>query len=116
MQTGFASPGNDAATRYSPGAIRGIEKTTVCGKPDEAKISTSYVERFNLTTRMGVKRFARLSNGFSKKLQNHRAAVALQIAFYNLCRWHETIRCTPAMALGVTDHMWTIGELVELAG
>jgi hypothetical protein len=76
------------------------------------KISTSYVERFNLSSRMQMRRFIRLTNGFSKKLQNHRAAVALWIRFYNLCRVHETLRCTPAMALGVTDHVWTTGELV----
>jgi IS1 family transposase len=109
------TPGNEAAVRYSPGKIRGTEKTVVRGEPDESKISTSYVERFNLTTRMQSRRFTRLTNAFSKKLANHRAAVALQIAHYNFCRWHETIRCTPAMALGVTDHVWTIGELVEAA-
>ena len=85
------------------------------GEPDESKISTSYIERFNLTTRMQSRRFTRLTNAFSKKLANHRAAVALQVAHYNLCRWHETISGTPAMALGVTDHGWTIGELVEAA-
>jgi hypothetical protein len=64
---------------------------------------------------MGLRRFTRLTNGFSKKLANHRAAIALHIGFYNLCRTHETLRCTPAMALGVTDHIWTIGELVDAA-
>jgi hypothetical protein len=70
------------------------------------------VERFNLSSRMQMRRFTRLTNGFSKKLENHQAAVGLWIAFYNLCRVHETLRCTPAMALGVTDHIWTIAELV----
>ncbi len=78
-------------------------------------ISTSYVERSNLTLRMQQRRFTRLTNAFSKKLRNHRAAVALYVAHYNLCRVHETIRMTPAMALGVTDHIWTIGELIEAA-
>ena len=78
-------------------------------------ISTSYVERQNLTLRMSQKRFARLSNGFSKKLANHAAAVALYVAHYNLCRVHETLRITPAMAVGVTDHIWTIGELLDAA-
>ena len=87
----------------------------VCGDPDPEKISTSFVERFNLTTRMQSRRFTRLTNGFSKKLANHRAAIALHMSFYNLCRWHETIRCTPAMALGVTDHVWSVGELVDAA-
>ncbi len=110
-----ATPGNSAEIRYSPGTIRDIETTVVCGNPDPTRISTSYVERFNLTTRMASRRFTRLTNGFSKKLDNHRAAVALHIAHYNLCRVHETIRTTPAMALGVTDHVWTIGELVRAA-
>lgn len=109
------TPGNEAAVRYSPGHIRGITKTIVTGDPDKSAISTSYVERFNLTTRMHVRRFTRLTNGFSKKLENHRAAIALQFAFYNLCRWHEAIRCTPAMAVGVADHIWSIGELVDAA-
>jgi IS1 family transposase len=109
------TPGNEAAVRYSPGTIRTIERTVVAGDPDPAHISTSYVERFNLTTRMGARRFTRLTNGFSKKLANHRAACALHVAHYNLCRYHETIRCTPAMALGVADHIWTIGELIDAA-
>ena len=85
------------------------------GRPNEDLISTSYVERFNLSSRMQMRRFTRLSNGFSKKLESHRAAVALWVSFYNLCRVHETLRCTPAMALGVSDHIWTIGELVQAA-
>src|SRR5207253_10570675 len=107
--------GNDAATRYSPGRVIGVSKTVVCGDPDEEKISTSFVERFNLTTRMQMRRFTRLTSGFSRKIENHRAAIALYLAWYNLCRIHETLRCTPAMALGVTDHVWTIGELVQAA-
>ena len=107
--------GNEAAVRYSPGKIRSTETTIVRGDPDPAKISTSYVERFNLTTRMQSRRFTRLSNGFSKKLANHQAAIALHITHYDLCRVHETLRCTPAMALGVTDHVWSIGELIEAA-
>ncbi len=110
-----ATPGNDAAHRYSPGRVIGVDKTVICGRPDEEYIGTSYVERFNLTTRMQMRRFTRLTNAFSKKLENHAAAIALHIAWYNLCRWHEALRCTPAMALGVTDHIWTLGELVEKA-
>jgi hypothetical protein len=105
----------DAAHRYSPGHVTGVQKDVIRGISDSEKISTSYVERFNLSSRMQIRRFTRLTNGFSKKLENHRAAVALWIAFYNLCRIHETLRCTPAMALGVTDHIWTIGELVRAA-
>ncbi|HXR34943.1 MAG TPA: IS1 family transposase [Candidatus Binataceae bacterium] len=110
-----AEPGNDSAHRYSPGRIRSIEKAVIQGVPDPDKISTSYVERFNLSTRMSMRRFTRLTNGFSKKLENHKAAVSLWICFYNLCRVHETLRCTPAMALGVTNHVWSIAELVDNA-
>lgn len=109
------TPGNEAAVRYSPGHIRGITKTIVTGDPDKSAISTSFIERFNLTTRMASRRFTRLTSGFSKSLANHRAAIALQFAHYNLCRWHETIRCTPAMAVGIADHIWSVGELVEAA-
>jgi hypothetical protein len=85
------------------------------GRPNPENISTSYVERFNLSSRMQMRRCTRLTNGFSKKLENHRAAISLWVCFYNLCRVHETLRCTPAMALGVTDHIWTISELVAAA-
>ena len=78
-------------------------------------ISTSYVERQNLTLRMASKRFARLSNGFSKKIDCHLAAVSLYVAFYNLCRTHEALRMTPAMALGIADRVWSIGDLIEAA-
>ncbi len=105
----------DAAHRYSPGHVAGVERTVIRGRPNPEQISTSYVERFNLSSRMQMRRFTRLTNGFSKKLENHRAAVALWICFYNLCRVHETLRTTPAMALGVTDHIWTIGELIAAA-
>ena len=87
----------------------------IAGEPDQTKISTSYVERQNLTLRMQMRRFTRLTNGFSKKIENHRAAVALHVAWYNFCRVHETLRCTPAMALGVTDHIWSVSELVDAA-
>lgn len=108
-------PGNEAAVRYSPGRVIAAEKTVICGEPDEATISTSYVERFYLTTRMQLRRFTRPTNGFSKKLRNHRAAFALYVSWYNLCRVHEALRVTPAMALGVTDHVWTVAELVQQA-
>lgn len=110
-----STPGNDAAHRYSPGSIREIEVNEVFGNPKTENISTSYVERFNLTTRMQMRRFTRLTNGFSKKLENHKAAIGLHIAHYNFCRIHETIRCTPAMQVGVTDHVWTLDELIEAA-
>lgn len=105
----------DAAHRYSPGHVIGIDTTVIRERPDPDLISTSYVERFNLSSRMQMRRFTRLTNGFSKRLENHRAAVDLWVCFYNLCRYHETIRCTPAMALGVTDHFWSIADLLSAA-
>lgn len=106
--------GNEAAIRYSPGAIVSVATQVVSGSRSRP-ISTSYIERTNLTVRMSQRRFTRLTNGFSKKLENHQAAVALFVAHYNLCRVHETLRTTPAMALGVSDHIWSIGELVNAA-
>jgi IS1 family transposase len=103
----------DAAHRYSPAAVVKVEREVVIGLPTE--ISTSYAERSNLSIRMASRRFTRLTNGFSKKLENHAAAVSLYVAHYNLCRWHETIRCTPAEALRLTDHAWSIGELLDAA-
>ena len=105
----------EAARRYSPARVVRVERMMVSGRPDNRRVSTSYVERSNLTLRMQQRRFTRLTNGFSKKLENHAAAVALYVAYYNLCRVHEALRTTPAMALGVTDHIWTIGELIEAA-
>ncbi len=103
----------DAAHRYSPAAVVAVSREAVIGEPTD--ISTSYAERSNLSIRMGSRRFTRLTNGFSKKLENHAAAVSLYVAHYNLCRWHETIRSTPAEALGLTDHSWSIGELLDAA-
>jgi IS1 family transposase len=103
----------EAARRYSPAPVVAVSRDVVSGVPE--MISTSYVERQNLTVRMSSRRFTRLTNGFSKKLENHAAAVSLYVAHYNLCRWHETIRSTPAEALGLTDHAWSIGELLDAA-
>jgi IS1 family transposase len=100
--------------RYSPGECIGCERTAVVGQPDPKHVSTSYVECSNLTVRMSVRRFTRLTNAFSKKLRNHAAAVALFTAHYNFCRIHQAIRCTPAMAAGVTPHLWSITDLVGL--
>jgi hypothetical protein len=80
-----------------------------------AQISTSYVERSHLTLRMSNKRFSRLGNGFSKKLEHHAASVSLYVAHYNLCRVQESLRCTPAMALGIADRVWTVGDLLDAA-
>lgn len=103
----------DAAHRYSPGDVVSVQYHDVVGQP--RNISTSYVERQNLTIRMQQRRFTRLTNAFSKKFEHHVAAFALYAAHYNLCRVHETLRITPAMQLGVTDHIWSIGELIDAA-
>jgi len=106
-------PPKDAARRYSPGVVVAVNRQVISGAP--AQISTSYVERSNLTIRMSSRRFTRLTNGFSKKLENHEAAMGLLVAHYNLCRVHEAKRVTPAMSLGLTDHPWSIGELLDAA-
>jgi IS1 family transposase len=103
----------DAAHRYSPAAVVAVSREVVSGEPEQ--ISTSYVERQNLSLRMASKRFARLTNAFSKRLDCHVAAVSLYVAHYNLCRIHEALRETPAIALGVADHVWSIGELLDAA-
>jgi hypothetical protein len=86
----------------------------VTGNPDPRHINTSYVERQNLTLRMGMRRFTRLTNAFSKKVENHMAAVALHFVYYNFCRVHQTLKTPPAVAAGIADHEWTIEELVGL--
>jgi IS1 family transposase len=106
-------PARDAARRYSPGVVVAVNRQVISGVPSQ--ISTSYVERSNLTIRMSSRRFTRLTNGFSKKLENHEAAVGLLVAHYNLCRVHEATLVTPAMSLGLTDHPWSIGELLDAA-
>ena len=108
-------PPINAARRYSPGWVVGVEKRVMFGNPHTRLISTSYVERSNLNARMDCRRFTRLTNGYSKKLANHEAAVALFIACYNFCRVHSTIKETPAMAVGLTDHPWSIAELMDAA-
>ena len=104
--------GNDK--RYSPGQCCGVKKDDVKGYPDAKHISTSYVERQNLTMRMSMRRFTRLTNAFSKKVENHSCAVALHYMHYNFCRIHKTLRVTPAMQAGVTDHVWSIEEIAGL--
>jgi IS1 family transposase len=101
----------DAARRYSPAEVVAIKREVVSGIP--TNVSTSYVERQNLSLRMSQRRFTRLTNGFSKKLDNHVAAVSLYVTHYNLCRVHEALRTTPGVALGVADRVWTIGDLVD---
>ena len=86
----------------------------VSGNPDPKHVSTSFVERQNLTMRMHMRRFTRLTNGFSKKVDNHRHSVALHYMFYNFCRTHQTLRVTPAMEAGITDHVWSLKEVCAL--
>ncbi|MBZ5515593.1 MAG: IS1 family transposase [Acidobacteriia bacterium] len=100
-------------TRYSPAECLGCETKRVQGNPDPKYISTSYVERQNLTMRMGMRRFTRLTNAFSKKVENHAYQVALHFMHYNFCRIHKTLRVTPAMEAGISDHVWTIQEMLD---
>lgn len=103
------------ASRYSPASCVGCVKKSVIGFPDGERISTSIVERSNLTIRMGMRRFTRLTNGHSKKLENHGHAISLFLFYYNFCRKHETLKGkTPAMASGLTDHVWSMDELLGL--
>lgn len=101
-------------TRYSPPACIGAHKTAICGNPDIKHVCTSLIERQNLTLRMGSRRFTRLTNAFSKKIENHAHAVALHYFYYNFCRKHQTIKTTPAVAMGVADKAYTIRDLVEM--
>jgi IS1 family transposase len=103
-----------AETRYSPAICIGINSRAVSGDPDPDHISTSYVERQNLTMRMSMRRFTRLTNAFSKKVENLAAAVSLHFFHYNFCRVHKSLGTTPAVAAGVSDHVWKIDELIGL--
>src|SRR5690348_9542201 len=109
-----APQGQQDERRYSPAECTGTIKQRVQGHPDARHVSTSYVERQNLTMRMSMRRFTRLTNGFSKKLESHVASVALHYMHYNFCRIHQTLRVTPAMQAGVSDHVWEIHELIAL--
>jgi IS1 family transposase len=104
----------EGPTRYSPGRLTSVSKEVIRGNPDAQHISTSFVERQNLTMRMSMRRFTRLTNGFSKKLENHAAAVAIHFFHYNFCRVHQTLRVTPAMEALLSDHVWGLDELVGL--
>jgi len=107
-------PSEDPDRRYSPAECIGIEKKTIQGAPAEKDISTSYVERHNLTTRMSCRRFTRLTNAFTKKLENHGHAFALFAVWYNFVRMHKTLRMSPAMAAGVTQTLWSMDDIVGL--
>jgi IS1 family transposase len=108
--------GNDPEghKRYSPATCIGCEQKAVTGSPDPAHISTSYIERANLTMRMGMRRFTRLTNGFSKKIENHSASVAIHMMHYNFARIHKTLRIAPAMAAGVSDRLWSLEDIADL--
>jgi hypothetical protein len=103
---------SEGQKRYSPAECLGCERKTVVGYPDPEHISTSYIERANLTMRMGRRRFTRLTNGFSKKIENHSASVAIHLMHYNFARIHTTLRITPAMAAGVSDHVGPLKKLL----
>jgi IS1 family transposase len=105
-----------AASRYSPAKFTAATKEVIRGNPNPKHISTSFVERQNLTMRMSMRRFTRLTNGFSKKVENHAAMVALYFMYYNFARVHQTLRVTPAMEAGIADHVWSIEEIVALLG
>jgi IS1 family transposase len=105
----------DGERRYSPAEVQSVEVVPVMGRPDPERICTSIIERSNLSLRMGVRRFTRLTNGFSKKWENHWAAVTLWYTYYNFCRIHKSLRVTPAMAAGITDHIWSVRDLLETA-
>ena len=111
----FASAGGEEARRYAPPRLIGQEKVTVSGTPDEDRVSTSRVERLNWTIRTGLRRFTRLSNGFSRKKENLRAAIALFIAYYNFVKFHKSVRMPPAMAAGVISKPWSLADLLREA-
>jgi hypothetical protein len=100
--------------RYSPAVCTGCERKAISGDPDPKHVSTSYIERHNLTLRMSMRRYTRLTNAHSKRLRNHTAALGLFLCFYNFCRIHRTLRVTPCMAAGVTATVWEIADLIAL--
>jgi IS1 family transposase len=111
----YGNPGGDTPEkRYSPGECCGTIKNRIMGNPDQKHISTSHAERANLTMRMCMRRFTRLTNGFSKKVENHCHAIALHFMYYNFCRIHKTLRVSPAMAAGVSDKLWSLEDVVEM--
>ena len=111
---GTVNENKPADKRYSPAECIGCEKRPLIGRPDPEHISTSYIERQNLTMRMQIRRFTRLTNAFSKKIENHIASIAIHYMHYNFCRIHQSLRVTPAMEAGVSDHAWEITEILAL--
>src|SRR5579872_5045875 len=114
VKTYGTPPGVGPERRYSPAEVTKIAKRPIAGRPDQSLISTSYVERQNLTMRMHMRRFTRLTNAFSKKIENHVNAISLHFAYYNFVRVHKTLKVTPAMAAGVTDRLWEMADLVAI--
>ena len=110
----YGAPPEGGEGRYSPAQCVGAKKAAIPGQPDFAHVSTSIVERQNLTMRMSMRRFTRLTNGFSKKIENHEHSVALHFMHDNFCRIHKTLRVTPAMEAGVTDPVFELSELIEI--
>ena len=106
--------GNTTAQRYSPNECTGTRKKAMIGSPNWGKVSTSYVERQNLTMRMSMRRFTRLTNGFSKKIENHECAIAIYFMHYNFARIHQSLRVSPAMAAGITDKLWSLDDIAAL--
>ncbi len=113
LQKIYGAPAEDHK-RYSPATCIGCDMKVVSGSPDPKHVSTSFVERQNLSMRMSIRRFTRLTNAFSKKIENHAAAVAIWFMYYNFCRLHQTLRVTPAMESGLSDHVWSIAEMCDL--
>ena len=110
----YGAPSIATEMRYSPAVCMGTRTSLMTGEPDPEHVSTSFVERANLTMRMGMRRFTRLTNAFSKKVENHEHAVALHFMHYNFCRIHQSLRVTPAMQAGITNHVWELHEIVSL--
>jgi len=111
----YGTPDADGQRRYSPPQIQSVRRVVVAGDPNERRISTSIIERQNLTMRMHCRRLTRLTNAFSKKPENFRAAIGLHFGYYNFVKIHSSIRCTPAMAVGASSRLWKVEDLVELA-
>ncbi|HWE49215.1 MAG TPA: DDE-type integrase/transposase/recombinase [Bryobacteraceae bacterium] len=114
LQKIYGEIDSEGHRRYSPATCIGCETKIVSGDPDPKHISTSYVERQNLSMRMSMRRFTRLTNAFSKKLENHAAVIAIYFTWYNLGRVHQTLKKTPAMAAGISDHAWSVEEMIGL--
>jgi IS1 family transposase len=115
LQKIYGAPSDEDMRRYSQARCIGCDLKVVSGNPDPKYVSTSYVERHHLTMRMSMRRFTKLTNAFSKKIQNHAAMVAIHTVHYNFARIHKTLRITPSMAAGLSDHVWSLEEIVLMA-